>query len=69
MDLISSRGNRTGISIITVLVLSLCSAAGTYRLKKTAEIKRWQKEMAVYSIQLENENLVERNPIEVSIVK
>ena len=60
MGLISSHGNKSGIAIISLLVLSLCSAAGTYRLKKTAEINRWQKEMQVYSLELEKENNAER---------
>ena len=60
MGLISSHGNKSGIAIIGLLVLSLCSAAGTYCLKKTAEINRWQKEMQVYSLELEKENNAER---------
>lgn len=60
MDLISSHGNKAGIAIIGFFVLSLCSAAGTYRLKKTAEINRWQKALQVYSLELENENNAEK---------
>ena len=60
MELTSFHGNKAGISIIAILVLSLCSAAGTYRLKKTAEIRRWQKTLTAYSVQLENENIAEK---------
>ena len=52
----SSRGSKIGISIIAVLAFSLCAVAGTYRLKKSAEIKLWQKSLTVYSEKLEQEN-------------
>ena len=56
MDAISSPGNRIGISIIAVLAFSMCTAAATYRLKKTAEIKCLEKAMTAYAVQLEEEN-------------
>ena len=59
MEATSFRGNRIGISITAVAALSLVTAAGTYRLKKTAEIKKWQKALTVDSVQLENENKAE----------
>ena len=39
-----------------LLVLAILSAAGSYRLKKTAQINRWEKELAAYSVVLEKEN-------------
>ena len=58
METTSFHGNKVCISVIALLILALCTAAATYRLKKTAEIKRWEKEMIAYSSQLESENLL-----------
>ena len=49
-------GNKVGIAAIVILALSFCTAAGTYRLKKTTQFNRWEKELATYSIVLEKEN-------------
>ena len=57
MEKISFRGNRIGITLGLVLALSLCSAAGAYRFKKIAQIKRWEKASVVYTQVLEKENL------------
>ena len=51
MELISSHGNRVGISIVGILVVCLCTAAGAYRLKKTAELKQWQK--SIFEVYME----------------
>lgn len=56
MEPISSRGNKVPLSMTVLLVLAILSAAGTYRLKKTAQINRWEKELASYSVMLETEN-------------
>ena len=56
MEEISSRGNKVPFSMTALLVLAILSAAGSYRLKKTAQINRWEKELATYSIALEKEN-------------
>ena len=56
MEEISSRGNKVPFSMTALLVLAILSAAGSYRLKKTAQINRWEKELAAYSVVLEKEN-------------
>ncbi len=56
MEPILSRGSKLALSMTGILVLTLSAAAGTYRLKKSAEIKRWEKELSAYSLQLKNEN-------------
>ena len=56
MDSILSHGNKAGFGAIILLALSLCTAVGTYRLKKSSEIKLWEKTLAVYSEQLAKEN-------------
>ena len=56
MEPISFHGSKAVISIAAILVLSICTVAGTYRLKKTAQIKQWQKALTSYSLELEKEN-------------
>ena len=56
MEEISFHGNKIGLMLFFVMALSVCSAVGTYRLKKTAELKHWEKALAAYSVELENEN-------------
>ena len=56
MEEISSRGNKVPFSMTALLVLAILSAAESYRLKKTAQINRWKKELAAYSVVLEKEN-------------
>ena len=56
MEPISSRGNKVPLSMTVLLVLAILSASGSYRLKKTAQINRWEKELASYSVMLETEN-------------
>lgn len=56
MDKISFHGSKVCVSITAVLALSLCLAVGTYRLKKTAQLKLLEKELASYSFTLEQEN-------------
>ena len=53
---ISSHGNKLAVSMSALVVLALITTVGTYRLKKSAEIKRWQKELSSYNVRLENEN-------------
>lgn len=57
----SFHGNKVGIASIIILALSFCTAAGTYRLKKSAEIRLWEKSLVIYSSQLEQENQSEIN--------
>lgn len=54
-------GNKVGIAAIIILALSFCTAAGTYRLKKSAEIRLWEKSLVNYSSQLEQKNQAEIN--------
>ena len=49
-------GSRIGVPLFFVLALSVCSAFSSYRLKKSAEIKRWEKNLTVYSANLSMEN-------------
>ena len=56
MDSTLFHGNKIGLAAIIILALSFCTAAGTYRLKKSAEIRLWEKSLVVYSAQLEQEN-------------
>ncbi len=56
MDSTLFHGNKIGLASIVILALSFCTAVGTYRLKKSAEIKLWEKSLIVYSAQLEQEN-------------
>ncbi len=56
MDSTLSHGNKAASTAIIILALSLSTLVGTYRLKKSAEIKLWKKSLTVYSAQLEKEN-------------
>ena len=56
MDKTSFHGNKIYVSITAALALALCLAVGTYRLKKTAQLKLLQKKLAAYSFTLEQEN-------------
>ena len=56
-----SHGNKTGITLIFVLALSFCSAVGMYRLKQTAEIRRWEKTLASYSVEVSQNNNIAVN--------
>ena len=66
---ILSRGNRTVMPVVIIIAMTLCMVAGEYRLKKSAELSRWKKEMEIYNTNLEKENLaavkgqtIEQNP-------
>ena len=61
MDSILFHGNKIGLASIVILALSFCTAVGTYRLKKSAEIRLWEKSLANYSSQLEQKNQAEIN--------
>ena len=61
MDSTSFHGNKVGMAAIIILALSLSTAAATYRLKKSAEIRLWEKSMTLYSSQLEEKNQAEIN--------
>ena len=63
MEPISSHGNRLTVAMVALLVLALITTVGTYRLKKSAEIKRWQKELSSYSARLENENQIAKGTV------
>ena len=56
MEKISYHGNKAVVSLMVILALAICSMAATYRLKKTAQIRLWEKSLAVYSERLEEEN-------------
>lgn len=56
MEKTSFHGSKIGIPLFFVLVLSLCSAFGTYKLKKTTEIRLWEKNLAAYDAKLDSEN-------------
>jgi hypothetical protein len=56
MDSTLFHGNKIGLASIVILALSFCTAVGTYRLKKSAEIKLWEKSLIVYSAQLKEKN-------------
>lgn len=51
-----SHGNKLVLSIVISISLAVCMAAGSYRLMKTAQIKRWSKAVAEYSSKLEADN-------------
>lgn len=48
---------KTVCSVVIVAAMALGTAVCTYRLKKTAEIKLWEKSLEAYSAQLQSENL------------
>ena len=52
----SYHGNKMMIFSVIILALSICTAVSTYRLRKSAEVARWKKAIAVYNLQLEEEN-------------
>ena len=52
----SCHGNKMMIFSVIILALSICTAVSTYRLRKSAELSRWKKAIAVYDLQLEEEN-------------
>ena len=55
MEAILSRGNKVFVSLTAILALAVCSAVVTYRLKKSAQIKLWEKSLEAYSEKLEKE--------------
>ena len=56
METTAFHGSRLAFSIAGIIAVSLCAVAGTYRLKKSAQLKYWEKALASYSLQVENEN-------------
>ena len=56
MEQTSFHGSKIVLSITGLLALTLLTVVGTYRLKKSAEIKRWEKALTLYSLELEQEN-------------
>lgn len=52
----SFHGNKAGIFAVALLAISLCSVFAAFRLKKSAEIRLWEKSLVSYSAQLEAEN-------------
>ncbi len=56
MEKTSFPGSRIGVPLFFVLALSVCSAFSSYRLKKSAEIKLWEKNLTTYSANLTMEN-------------
>ena len=56
MEPTSFHGSKTFYSVAAAVAIVLCTVVGTYRLKKSAQLKHWQKAMTVYSLQLEQEN-------------
>ena len=56
MEPTSFHGSKAFYSVAAAVAIVLCTVVGTYRLKKSAQLKHWQKAMTVYSLQLEQEN-------------
>ena len=56
MEPTSFHGSKAVISIAAILAICVCTVVGTYRLKKSAQIRQWQKAHLSYSLKLENEN-------------
>jgi hypothetical protein len=48
---------KTVCSVVIVVAMALGTAVCSYRLKKTAEIRLWEKSLSDYSERLQNENL------------
>ena len=61
MEPTSFHGSKAVISIAAILAICVCTVAGTYRLKKSAQIRQWQKALAAYSVQLEKENQIAKS--------
>ena len=59
----SSPGNKIILPMTGILAITLCALVGAYRVKKTSEIKLWEKQLAVYSYQLESENQAVKNQL------
>ena len=64
MEAILSRGNKVFVTLTAILALAVCSAVVTYRLKKSAQIKLWEKSLEAYSEKLEKENLIVKKSAE-----
>ena len=56
METTSFHGNRIPFSIAALLALTICTLAASYSLKKSAQMKYWDKVLSAYSRQLEQEN-------------
>ena len=54
----NSSGNKLAFCVTGIVALALCTVVGTYRLKKVAELKHWEKELASYSKELEYDNKI-----------
>ena len=71
MEPISYPGNNAGSKITLfgagLVVLALCTVVGTYRLKKVAEMKYWEKALATYSRDLEQNNRIAKGDSIVEI--
>jgi len=61
MEQTSFHGSRLVLSLSVLLLLSLSFLVETYRLKKSAEINHWKKELSLYSKTLDNENQLARD--------
>ncbi len=53
----STHGTKIFCSGIVILAVTLTATVYTYRLKKSAQISRWNKAITTYSEQLQQENL------------
>ena len=61
MEGISFHGNKIVWSITALLALALLTSLCSYRLKKTAELKLWEKKLSTYSLELEEENKIAKS--------
>ena len=61
METTSFHGNKIPFSIAALLALTLCSLLASYSLKKSAQMKYWEKALTAYSLQLEEENQLAKN--------
>ena len=53
---VNSNG-RTVCSVVVAAAITLGTTVSAYRLKKTAELKHWQKALSDYSADLESQNI------------
>ena len=72
-----SRGNNTGrnvtgrtaCSVVVAAAITFGTTVGSYRLKKTAQLRYWQKALSDYSLQLENENFAAVKAVQDSLLE
>ncbi len=60
---------RTVCSVVVAAAITLGTTVGSYRLKKTAQLRHWQKALSDYSSQLENENFAAVKAVQDSLLE